>query len=249
MSVHYDASKELVRNELAARIRESLVLRDWQRMEHWARQWIQVEPKSVNGFKWLARASIGLKRYQKASYAYGRVLDFESGNEEAQKFFADFPSTLKQDASTLKKVMGHDHRALQENQKKLSRDELSEQTLSPEARKELGQKCLELGDLYYQKELFAKSAGSYKESFEWCPSQSAALGTARAYHQSQQSQHAIHFLRRAIEQQLQWIEGRLLLGKILFEMGQSGEAQRTWQSVLRLDPDNKEALKFLRHLL
>ena len=249
MSASYDASKELVRNELAARIRECLVLRDWNRMDHWARQWIQIEPKSVNGFKWLARSSVGLKKLQKASYAYGRVLDFEPNNEEAQKFFADHPSSLRQDSSTLKRVLKNDQKILRSKQRELGQDELREQTLSPDSRKELAASCLQLGDLYFQKELFAKAAQSYKESFEWTPSHAAALGTARAFHQSQQSSHAIHFLRRTLEQKSQWIEGRLLLGKILFEIGQSGEAQRNWQGVLRLEPDNKEAIKFLRNLL
>jgi len=249
LSASYDASKELIRNELAARIRECLVLRDWNRMEHWARQWIQTEPKSVNGFKWLARASIGLKKHQKAAYAYGRVLDFESSNEEAQKFFTDYPSTLRQDTTTLQKVIRNDYKQVTNKQTTLSREELSMQTLTPESRRELAVKCLELADLYFQKELYAKAATTYKESFDWSPNQSSALGAARAYHQSQQSHHAVHFLRQAIEKQSQWIEGRLLLGKILFEIGQSGEAQRTWQAVLKIESDNKEALKFLRNLL
>jgi tetratricopeptide (TPR) repeat protein len=251
LSASYDASKELLRSELASRIRECLVLRDWTRMEHWASHWVQVDPRNANAFKWLARASVGLKRLQKASYAYGRVLDFEPANEEALKFFKEYPSVLHKDPVTARSLSSAAASAARPGPTKkiLSRDELKTQTLSPEERRSLARKCLEMGDLYSQHELFARAAQFYKESFEWIRSPSAALGAARSFHGSQQSHHAVHFLKQSLQAQQNWVEGRLLLGKILFETGQVGEAQREWQSVLKIEPDNREALNFLRHLL
>lgn len=250
MSASYDASKEGLRSELASRIRECLVLRDWARMEHWARHWIQVDPRNANPFKWLARASVGLKRLQKASYAYGRVLDFEPGNEEALKFFKEHPSALHQDPTTTRTIAASAATARATTERKaLAPDELKTQTLSPDERRLLANKCLEMGDLYSSHELYARAAQFYKDSFDWLRSSAAALGSARAFHSSQQSHHAIHFLKQALQAQQNWVEGRLLLGKILFETGQVGEAQREWQSVLKLEPDNREALNFLRHLL
>lgn len=253
MSTETDRSNsrtnESLRREFSAQIRECLVLRDWNRMEHWARQWIQFEPKSVNGFKWLARASLGLQKNQKAAYAYGRVLDFETGNEEALQFFADNPSSLLKDEGTLNRVKAGDRRAEQTVRSRLSVDELNSQSLSPEQRRMISHKCIELGDLYFQTALFAQAAKIYEDSFNWHASHSSALGVARSLHRAQQSAKAVQFLKRCLERQPNWIEGRLLLGKTLFEMGQSAEAQRNWQHVLRLEPDNKEALNHLRNLV
>jgi len=249
LSSSYDASKELIRTELASRIRECLVLRDWARMEHWASHWVQVDSRNANPFKWLARASIGLNRLQKASYAYGRVLDFEPGNEEALKFFKEYPSALHKDAITTRSLAATAEKRALSEKKVLAPDELKTQTLSPQDRQLLATKCLEMGDLYSRHELFARAAQFFKESFEWLRSPTSALGAARSFHASQQSHHAIHFLKQALQTQQSWVEGRLLLGKILFETGQVGEAQREWQTVLKVEPDNREALNFLRHLL
>lgn len=242
-------TKESLRREFSAQIRECLVLRDWSRMEHWARQWIQFEPKSVNGFKWLARASLGLQKNQKAAYAYGRVLDFEADNEEALQFFADYPSTLQKDTGTLNRVKESDRRSEQSSKTRLSLDQVNSQSLTPEQRRTLSHKCIELGDLYFQTSLFAQAAKMYEDSFNWEATHSAALGVARSLHRAQQSAKAVQFLKRCLERQPNWIAGRLLLGKTLFEMGQSAEAQRNWQHVLRLEPDNKEALNHLRNLV
>lgn len=245
----YDASKELLRSELASRIRECLVLRDWVRMEHWASHWVQVDPRSAHPFKWLARASVGLKRLQKASYAYGRVLDFEPSNEEALKFFKEYPSALHRDAVTTRTINASVRDRAATEKKALGPDEIKTQTLSPDERRELATKCLELGELYNRSELFARAAQMYKESYEWVRSPVAALGAARSFHASQQSHHAVHFLKQALQTQQNWVEGRVLLGKVLFETGQVGEAQREWQTVLKIEPDHKETLKFLQHLL
>jgi tetratricopeptide (TPR) repeat protein len=249
LSASYDASKELLRTELASRIRECLVLRDWVRMEHWASHWVQVDPRNANPFKWLARAAVGLKRLQKASYAYGRVLDFEPSNEEALKFFKDYPSALHQDTVTTRSIATATKERLAVEKKALSPDETKSQTLGPEERRLLASKCLEMGEIYARYELFARAAQFFKDSFEWLRSPAAALGAARSFHSSQQSHHAVHFLKQALSSQQNWVEGRVLLGKILFETGQVGEAQREWQTVLKVEPDNRDALNFLRHLL
>jgi tetratricopeptide (TPR) repeat protein len=253
MSATYDASKELVRSELASRIRECLVLRDWARMEHWARQWMQLEPRNPNAFKWLARASVGLKRMQKASYAYGRVLDFDPTNEEALKFFKEYPSTITQDGVSPRiETPSAPHPKITSKilaSKILDADEMKVQTLTRDKRALLAEKTLEMGDLYYSNELYARAAQIYKESFDWHQSAAAALGAARSFHLSNQSHHAVHFLKQTLLSQRNWIEGRLLLGKILFEIGQTGEAQREWQLVLKQEPDNREALNFIRHLM
>ncbi len=242
MSAAHDPSKELLRAEMGARVREALVLRDWLRLDHWARQWIQFEPRNPSGFKWLARAAMGLGKIQKASYAYGRLLDFEPSNEEARKFFAEYPSSLREQGSELRKAQAPESAPR-------SAEEVRAQTLSPEQRKLLSERLLETADVHAQLELHGRASSLYKDSFAWQPTQAAALGAARALHKAQKSAEAVQFLLRQIGQFRGWIDGRLLLGRILFETGQTNAAQREWQEVLKIEPENKEAMSFLRSLL
>jgi len=238
----FDAGRELLRTEMGTRIREALILRDWHRLAHWARQWIQTEPRNPSGFKWLARAAMGLGKIQKAAYAYGRLLDFDPANEEARKFFSEYPSSLRDQSTEIKKIKKPEVAPQ-------GPDSLKEQTLSPEQRKTLATRLLEVADLHFQMELYARAARLYRESFDWQPSQTAALGTARCLHKAQKSPEAMQFLMKQLQQFRSWIEGRLLLGRILFETGQVKQAQREWQEALKIDPQNKEALDFLRALI
>ena len=76
------------------------MLKDWTRLEHWARQWILLLPGTPTGFKWLARAAFAQNKLSKAAYAYGRLLDLEPSNEEGKKFFADYPSSVPEASGT-----------------------------------------------------------------------------------------------------------------------------------------------------
>jgi tetratricopeptide (TPR) repeat protein len=248
-----DSSKDLLRTEMGARVREALILRDWTRLEHWARQWIQLDPRNPSGFKWLARAAVGLGKIQKAAYAYGRLLDFDPKSEEARKFFAEYPSSLRDQGADLRKSQpGTRERSGSPSSEALpphSPEEARAQTLSPEQRKLLSERLLEAADLHAQMELHARAADLYKDSFGWQPSQAAALGNARSLHKAQKSHEAAQFLLRQIGLFRGWIEGRLLLGRIFYETGQVNAAQREWQEVLKIEPENKEALGFIRALL
>lgn len=249
-----DSSKVVIRAELSSRIREALELRDYALLEHWAKQWIQLDPKNSSGFKWLARAATATKQISRAAYAYGRLLDFDPKNEEARKFFSQFPSALQdqplsvhQHLKTAGFVVGEGKNMAAPTSVRQPSPS-SETTLSPEQRKQLAQLEYELGETYHGYRLFSQASDSYMRSFRWLASRAAALGAARSLHRQHLSNEAMKFLRGQLYQYPDWSGGRLLLGKILFEVGHRTDAQREWQLVLEREPQNNEALQYLKNL-
>jgi tetratricopeptide (TPR) repeat protein len=218
-------------------LREALELRDFRRMQSWSRTWIQNDPTCVDAFKWLARASLALKDFPRASYAYGRVLDLDSNNTEAQRYFQDYPSSAQNIPQRL------------QIQQKTSDVNDSELAVSPSQRERLARAEFQLGELYFEAKMIRRASEHFVESHNWHPTVQSALAAARALHQSHQSFEAIKLLREELKHEAGFSAGRVLLGRILFDGGAITEAQREWQKVMELDPQNKEALQLLRTLI
>lgn len=231
-------ANSLIHSELTKRIREALVLKDWPRLEHWAKQWILLAPAHGAGFKWLARAYLSQNKLPKAAYAYGRLLDFEADNEEARKFFAQYPSTLLDQpsavAQSLKKSPAPNPEGLV--------------VLTPDQRRELAAVELRSAEAYERFHLYTDASDRFRKSYDWHPSQKAALGAARCLHRVHRGLEAVNFLRQQMLQFPEWVDGRMLLARVLFELGHLADAQREWQTVLKFDPEHREALQFLRTL-
>lgn len=229
-------TKELLREEFAKRVREAVQARDWNLLEHWSKQWIQFDPKHFEGFKWLARATVALNKIPRAAYAYARLLDFDPSNEEARNFFAKHPSVLDEKSQKFSQRLDEAAPAPLDGA----------HLVSPDQRQKLSVAELELARSYEDLQLFAHAVSRYQQSFDWYPSQVSALGVARSLHRQRQSLEAIRFLRDQLYHFPTWVEGRTFLGRILFEVGKSADAQKEWQVVLQNDPNNAEALNFLR---
>jgi len=242
MAATLDPSKLLVRTELSQRVREAVECRNWEQLEYWSRQWIQLDGRSADGFKWLARASLAQNKLKNAAYAYGRLLDFDPANLEAKKFFAQNPSKLE----NLPQQTITQMRAQKEAEK--VKTWTTNHLLKPESRKELASLELELAQKYFNHKLFAEAADRFKQSYEWHPSQISALGHAKALHLQGRGLEAIRFLRHQLTQFPDWVEGWILVGKVNHQLGHATESQKAWQQALRLDQNNIEALDLLKNI-
>ncbi len=235
-----DSSKDLIREEFSNKVREAVHTRNWVQLEHWSRQWIQMDPQNPEGFKWLARSATALNKIQMAAYAYGRLIDFEAQNEEARNFFARHPSSINEQSTRVMNKL---------DEESTSVPNANDPILNLQQREDLASAELGLAESYEKHQLWALASQRYLQSFEWYPSQAAALGAARSFHFNHQGQEGISFLRKQLYHFPEWVEGRLCLGRILSELGQRADAQREWQIVLQKDPNNKEAFDFLRGLM
>ncbi len=233
------ASFDLIREEFGKRVREAVTEKNWLRLEEWAKQWIQLDGQNPEAFLWLARGALALNKHSRAAYGYGRLLDFDKENEEARNFFKQNPSILSEQSEKRAQKISEDERALENPDRPV---------LRPDQRENLAALELELARRYEAYDLPIEASECYQASYSWFASQAAALGLARSLHRSHQGTEAIRFLRQQLYSYPSWTEGRLLLGRILMELGQKQEAQKEWQLVLQIENSNVEALNFLRNL-
>ena len=160
MAAYHDSSGELLKKELGARVRDCVQLRDWVQLEHWAKHWIQLVPRSPDGFKWLARSSVALKKLKRAAYAYGRLLDFDPDNAEAKKFFADYPSTLDEQSAAVAA------NATSAGTKSTTVAIPDSRLMTTEQRQALAVAELKLAQQYDECKLFGEAAERYLKSFD-----------------------------------------------------------------------------------
>lgn len=215
---------------IGIRIQESVEEKNWPGVEHWAKELLKYAPQKTLGFKWLARASLAQGKMDRAAYAYNRVLDFESDNEEAKKFFSEHARTeIKTMDASVSEV-----------------PEENVHLLSPEQKSFLGRAEFEAATAYESVSMFSEAADHYQKSFHWYSHPQAAYKAAEMFHKSHKSYEAMKLLRETLNVNPNWIEGHLLAGRIYFELGQLSSAQNEWQTVLKLDAKNIEALAKLR---
>lgn len=227
---------QIVLESLRQKIQRCLEEKDWKHLELLAKEWIRIDSRNAHGFKWLARASLALGKTERAQYAYNRVLDFEANNEEAKRFFTDHP--------VLNKNAAQDNATNSSNE----RVNTAPYQLNRDEKNKLARAEYDAGMAYEACQLFRQAAERYTESCQWRPTKEAALGVGRAYFRARKHAEAMKYLRDRLYQNPEWIEGRVLLGRILFDMGQIQSAQKEWQLVLNQDPENKEAFRYLRGL-
>lgn len=234
MSAH-----DLIREEFSKRVGEAVQDKNWNLLEHWAKQWIQLDGQNPEAFLWLARAALALSKHSRAAYGYGRVLDYAPENDEAKNFFTQNPSILSEQSEKRAQQISDEN-------EKLKTSELP--ILNPDQRENLAALELEVAKRYENYGLHQEASERFKMSFHWFASQAAALGAARSLHKAQNGLEAVRFLRQQLYIYPNWVEGRLLLGRVLVELGQKLEAQKEWQLVLQMESSNAEALQFLRSL-
>lgn len=229
------SSAKFLLDEIKDRICDCLEVKDWKGMSTWSRKWIEFDPKSGEGFKWLARASLQLKNANTTSWSYSRLLDFEPQNKEAIQYFKTFNQN-KDDPSTASSK---------------AKDIPVEPTLvlPKELRSKFALMELKIAKEYEKFKLYNQAYESYVKSFDWVKNEEATLGLCRMLIKLNRGLEALNFMKQRINSHPNWVEGRMQLGKILYSLGYKADAQREWQFILKQDPNNLTALKLLRSLL
>ena len=69
---------------------------------------------------------------------------------------------------------------------------------------------------------------------------------AECYEQAGQKDKAIRELKTILQNNMKLIRPRLKLGLILYNSNMIAEAVDQWENVLRLEPKNDEALRYLK---
>lgn len=108
-------------------------------------------------------------------------------------------------------------------------------------------KHIEVADLYLQIKRFDQALEQYMKAYHLTSKKGdLALLISECYVQAGQKEKAIKELKSIIQIEPKLIKPRLKLGLILYNSHLVAEAVDQWENVLRLDPRNNEASRYLK---
>lgn len=108
-------------------------------------------------------------------------------------------------------------------------------------------KHLELANMYMQHKRFENALEQFKHAYALSQKKiEITLQMADCYVEGGQSTQAIQMLRSCLQNNNKVIAPRLKLGLILYNSHMIAEAVDQWENILRLDPRNEEATRYLK---
>ncbi len=126
------------------------------------------------------------------------------------------------------------------NQRKLARQ-------SDNMDEKFAQKHVELGDLYLQHNRFESALMQYQTAQKLTLNKAdISMTIAECYSQFGQTQSAVQELRALLQAQPQAHRARLKLGMVLYNNQKIAEAVDQWEHVIRFEPKNEDALRYLK---
>lgn len=111
----------------------------------------------------------------------------------------------------------------------------------------IASKHIEAADLYLQIRRFDEALEQYMKAYHLSTKKGdIALSISECYVQAGQKEKAIKELKAVIQYDSRLIKPRLKLGLILYNSHMVAEAVEQWENIIRLDPRNTEALRYLK---
>lgn len=126
-------------------------------------------------------------------------------------------------------------------------DQKKQKAAGPNIDEKFATKHIELGDLYLQHKRFDAAAEQYSKAQQLSKNKTdISMLIAECYVQSGSKDKAIRELKTVLQVNAKLIAPRLKLGLILYNSNMIAEAVDQWENVLRLEPKNDEALRYLK---
>lgn len=121
------------------------------------------------------------------------------------------------------------------------------QTAPPDSNEKFAAKHAELADLYLQHQRYAESAQQYTHAIQLSGKKTdLTLQLAECYVQAGQKEKAIKELKALLQTDPRLAAPRLKLGLIFYNSHHIAEAVDQWETVLRYEPRNTEAQRYLK---
>lgn len=118
---------------------------------------------------------------------------------------------------------------------------------APNIEEKFATKHIELGDLYLQHHRFDAAIEQYTRAQQLTNKKTdISMLISEAYVLAGQKDKAIRELKTVLQMNMKLIAPRLKLGLILYNSNMIAEAVDQWENVLRLEPKNEEALRYLK---
>lgn len=160
--------------------------------------------------------------YTDAAVGVSIILNDLGRYEEAKKIFEDAQKVIDQ--------------RRQQNQNQQN-SQLSEK---------IAQKHAELGDLYLQAKKYSTALEQYQLAYNMTArKENVVLQITECCIQSGNHQEASRHLKNYLQMNPKSVPARLKLGLVMYNTHLIAEAVEQWENVIRLDPKNESAIKYL----
>jgi tetratricopeptide (TPR) repeat protein len=119
--------------------------------------------------------------------------------------------------------------------------------LDPFVRGKIANMHAELGDAYLSVGLYDDAVGEYQKALDLCPTfVDIRTRLARAHREKGDLESALREIQEVKAQNASYLPGRIQLGLALYSVGRKDEAVVEWESVLKLDPQNRACKAYIQ---
>lgn len=224
--------------QLIEEARSAFIEGDYQTAEPLLNQPTLINSKNPEIFQMLATIYYDQGKFNKAISTFKKALEIDPGYTDA----AVGLSIILNDIGRY-----DDAKKIFEDAKNLLDSKKQQASNEPNINEKFSLKHAELADLYLQYKRFDESAEQYIKAISLSNKKiDLFLRLAECYVQAGQKDKAIKELRSILQIDPRLSAPRLKLGLILYNAHHIAEAVDQWENVLRYEPKNTDALRYLK---
>lgn len=222
--------------QLLDEARSAFIEGDYQVAEPLLNQPTLIHSKNPEVLQMLATIYYDQGKFNKAIKTFKKALEIDPSYTDAAVGLSIILNDIGR-YDEAKKVF-EDAKALLDAKKKSNEPNMNEK---------FAQKHAELGDMYLQHKRFNESIEQYVKAQQLSEKKmDYALRIAECHVQAGQKDKAIKELKGILQVDPKLIAPRLKLGLILYNSHHIAEAVDQWENILRYEPQNQEALRYLK---
>lgn len=222
--------------QLIDEARVAFIEGDYKTAEPLLNQPTLINSKNTEVFQMLATIYYDQGKFNKAIKTFKRALEIDPGYTDASVGLSIILNDIGR-YDDAKKVF-EDAKIRLDSKKPTSEPNVNEKFASKHA---------ELADMYLQHKRYNESIEQYTKAQQLSDKKADyAVRIAECYVQSGQKDKAIKELKASLQADPKLVTPRLKLGLILYNGHHIAEAVDQWENILRYDPKNQEALRYLK---
>lgn len=222
--------------QLIDEAREAFIDGDYKTAEPLLNQPTLLHSKNPEVFQMLATIYYDQGKFNKAITTFKKALEIDPGYTDAAVGLSIILNDIGR-YDEAKKIF-NDAKTLLDSKKQLPDQNVNEKFAAKHA---------ELADLYLQHKHYPEAIEQYTKAFAISSKKSDfAVRLAETYVQSGNKDKAVKELKTLLQANPKLVAPRLKLGLILYNFHHIAEAVDQWENVLRYEPQNAEALRYLK---
>ncbi len=222
--------------QLIDEARVAFIEGDYKTAEPLLNQPTLINSRNTEIFQMLATIYYDQGKFNKAIKTFKRALEIDPGYTDASVGLSIILNDIGR-YDDAKKVF-EDAKARLDSKK---------QSSEPNVNEKFAAKHAELADMYLQHKRYNESIEQYTKAQQLSDKKADyAVRIAECFVQAGQKDKAIKELKAILQADPKLVTPRLKLGLILYNGHHIAEAVDQWENILRYDPKNQEALRYLK---